>query len=137
MITYTTNPSEIQSHQLIGFFEGWSNPPSPETHLRVLGNSSHVVLALTPVREVVGFVSALSDGVLTAYVSLLEVRPSHRRQGIGRQLVQRLLRQLGPLYSINLHCDPALRPFYESVGMRVLGGMAIRDYATQAGRRAT
>jgi hypothetical protein len=62
--------------------------------------------------------------------------PSHRRRGIGTQLVRQLLRRLDGLYSINLHCDPGLQPFYESLGMRALGGMAILDYSAQAGRLA-
>jgi hypothetical protein len=32
---------------------------------------------------VVGFITAISDGVLTAYVPFLEVLPAHRRQGVA------------------------------------------------------
>ncbi len=95
------------------------------------------MLAVAPEGHVVGFVTAISDGVLSAYVPLLEVLPSHRRRGIATQLVRRLLGQLQGLYSINLHCDAELQPFYESLGMQALGGMAIRDYSAQAGRHAT
>jgi ribosomal protein S18 acetylase RimI-like enzyme len=136
MINYTDSSAGIQPKQLAGFFDGWPNPPTPETHLQILEVSSHVVLAVASDGQVVGFVTAISDGVLSAYVSLLEVRPSHRRRGIGTQLVRHLLRQLDGLYSINLHCDPELQPFYETLGMRALGGMAIRDYSAQAGRHA-
>ncbi len=94
------------------------------------------MLAVEPFGRVVGFTTAISDGVLSAYVSLLEVLPSHRRNGIGTALVRRLLGQLAGLYSINLHCDPELQPFYETLGMQPLSGMAIRDYSAQAGRHA-
>lgn len=134
MITYTDDLTQIRPEQLVGFFEGWSEPPSPETHLRILQGSSHVVLAVEEDGRVVGFVTAISDGVLTAYVTLLEVAPSHRHRDIGSELVRRLLRKLNGLYSINLHCDPALRAFYEPLGMQPLGGMAIRNYGASAGR---
>ena len=105
MITYTDDLAGVQPEQLAGFFEGWPNPPSPEAHLRILSGSSHVVLATASDGQVVGFVTAISDGVLTAYVPLLEVLPSHRRQGIGTELIRRLLAQTRwPL----LH-QPALR----------------------------
>lgn len=63
--------------QLTGFFEGWPSPPSEERHLALLRGSSHVVLAWHA-EEIVGFVTAISDGVLAAYIPLLEVRPGWR-----------------------------------------------------------
>ena len=136
MVHYTDSLDGIRPEQLGGFFAGWPNPPSPETHLRILRQSSHVVLAVEPSGRVVGFITAVSDGVLSAYVSLLEVLASHRRNGIGTGLVRRLLGQVAGVYSINLHCDPELQPFYEALGMRPQSGMAIRDYSAQAGRHA-
>lgn len=44
--------------------------------------------------QVVGFVNAISDGGLTAYIPLLEVRREWRGRGIASQLVNRLLEQL-------------------------------------------
>jgi ribosomal protein S18 acetylase RimI-like enzyme len=134
MIHYTHSSAGVQPEQLAGFFEGWSNPPSAETHLRILRASSHVVLAVDSDDRVVGFVTAISDGVLSAYVPLLEVLPFRRRRGIASELIRQLLRELDGLYSINLHCDPELQPFYERLGMRALCGMAIRNYSAQAGR---
>jgi ribosomal protein S18 acetylase RimI-like enzyme len=136
MVQYAQNLDGVLAEHLSGFFAGWPNPPSPETHLRILRQSSHVVFAREPSRQVVGFIAAISDGVLSAFVSLLEVLPSHRRNGIGIALVRQLLAQLQGLYSISLHCDPDLRSFYERLGMRPLCGMAIRNYSVQAGRHA-
>src|SRR5688572_16601089 len=39
----------------------------------------------------VGFARAISDGVTNAYVSSVMVHPDHRRQGIGRELLGRLM----------------------------------------------
>jgi ribosomal protein S18 acetylase RimI-like enzyme len=133
---YFDTAAHIESGQLVGFFEGWPNPPSQDAHLQILQKSAHVVLATEPNGQVVGFATAISDGVLSAYISLLEVLPPYRRQGVGTQLVRRLLQQLSGLYSVNLHCDAELLPFYETLGMRALGGMAIRDYSAQSGRHA-
>ncbi len=137
MITYTDSPKTVTPNQLEGFFVGWPNPPSVETHLQLLGSSSHVVLAIEDDGQVVGFITAISDGVLSAYIPFLEVLPSFQKRGIGAELVRRLLGQLDGLYSIGLHCDPELQPFYEKVGMTTLGGMSSRNYAAQSGRRET
>jgi ribosomal protein S18 acetylase RimI-like enzyme len=132
MIEYRNGTGGLEASQLEGFFEGWPNPPSPATHLRLLEGSSHVVLALDEDR-VVGFVTALSDGVQNAYLPLLEVLASHRGRGLGRELVRRVLAEIGPLYSISLHCDPELEAFYGPLGLQPLGGMAIRNYEAQSG----
>jgi ribosomal protein S18 acetylase RimI-like enzyme len=39
----------------------------------------------------VGFARAISDGAFNAYVSTVAVAPAYQRQGIGRELVKRLI----------------------------------------------
>jgi ribosomal protein S18 acetylase RimI-like enzyme len=124
---YTTALGDVGPGDLQGFFVGWSPPPSPERHLELLRGSDHVVLA----REgdggrVVGFVTAISDGVLSAFIPLLEVLPERQGEGIGSELVRRLLRELDGLYMVDLICDPELEPFYLRFGLTRLAGMGRR-----------
>ncbi|MCA9903890.1 MAG: GNAT family N-acetyltransferase [Anaerolineae bacterium] len=133
MIRYLTSVDGITVDQLRGgFFEGWLNPPAPEVHLRILQNSAFVMLALDD-DAVVGFVNAISDHVLAAYIPLLEVLPNYRRQGIGGELMKRILTELRHLYVIDLMCDPQLQPFYEQFGMNRYSGMIMRNFDRQAG----
>ena len=67
MSTYVGSVEGISGQNLRGFFAGWPDPPSPETHLKLLKNSRHVVLAKeTDANDVVGFITAIGDGVLSA-----------------------------------------------------------------------
>lgn len=133
MIGYTNSIDGLSVDQLRGgFFVGWPNPPAPEAHYRILAGSAAVVLAREPAGSVVGFITAVSDGVSCAYIPHLEVLPAYQGQGIGTELVQRMLAQLRHLYMIDLVCDPSVRPFYERLGMRALVGMATRNYDRQA-----
>jgi ribosomal protein S18 acetylase RimI-like enzyme len=135
MITYTQDAADIGPHQLAGFFNGWPKAPSPEEHLRLLNGSGHVVLALDDAAGmVVGFVTAVTDGVLAAYVPFLEVLPAYRGRGIARELVLKLREALRGYYMIDLVCDPELQPFYESLGFTRLTAMVIRDHVWQGGR---
>ncbi len=134
MIEYQESANSVLIASLTGFFSGWPNPPVPETHLRVLRSSDEVVLAIdTKSAKVVGFITAITDGVLTAYIPLLEVLPKYRHQGIGAELVRRMLRRLDHLYMIGLLCDPDIQPFYRALGMSDTTGMVIRNYEHQSG----
>lgn len=82
---------------------------------------------------VVGFITAISDGVSCAYIPLLEVLPAYQGQGIGTNLMTRLLARLREHYMIDLLCDPEVQPFYAKVGMQPAVGMCVRNYGYQAG----
>jgi GNAT superfamily N-acetyltransferase len=134
-VAYTTSLDGVAPEHLQGFFEGWPSPPKPDRHLEILRGSYRVVLAREPGDpRVIGFVNALSDGVLYAFVPLLEVLPAHRRRGVGAELVRCLFEELSDLYAIDLLCDAELVPFYARFGMRLATGMAIRNYGAAAGR---
>lgn len=126
MLTYSTTTNDLTPDMLAGFFAGWPNPPSPAIHLQMLEGSAHVVVALDEDR-VIGFVNAISDGTLAAFIPLLEVRPENRGQGIGSELLRRMLGLLAPLYSVDVVCDPDVAPFYERLGLQRLTGMAWRN----------
>lgn len=138
MIEYRQDADGITEEHLRGFFEGWPSPPTPARHLEILRHSSHVVVAFDDSTErVVGFVNAITDHVLAAYIPLLEVLPEYRGRGIGSELVRRLLARLRDTYMIDVVCDEAVAPFYDRLGFRRLVGMGIRNYEHQGGRDAT
>jgi ribosomal protein S18 acetylase RimI-like enzyme len=115
-VEYTSSLAGIGPQHLVGFFEGWPFPPTAQRHLEILSGSSEVLLALRG-GTVVGFVTAVTDGVLAAYIPLLEVRRDERGRGIGTELASRMLARLGPFYMVDVVCDADLLPFYERLGM--------------------
>lgn len=134
MIDYLYSAAGITPQQLHGFFVGWPNPPSPEVHLRLLHQSDAVVLAVDDTTgAVVGFITAITDGVLSAYIPFLEVLPPYQHQRIGQALVNRLLEQLKNLYMIDLLCDEGMQSFYEQFGMQRATGMFLRNHERQSG----
>jgi ribosomal protein S18 acetylase RimI-like enzyme len=136
IIRYIDSVESISADNLHGFFVGWPNPPAPQTHLEILKNSDEIVLAVSDeTHNAVGFISALTDRVLSAYIPLLEVLPAYQGQGIGRELVRRMLEKLHGLYMIDLLCDEELQSFYGKLGMRASHGMLMRNHARQSGRR--
>lgn len=136
MTRYVNSTAGLQARQLQGFFVGWPNPPSPQIHLEILRGSDYVVVAVDDESDtVVGFVTAISDGVLSVYIPLLEVLPSYQKQGIGRELMKRLLERVGRFYMIDLLCDPEAQPFYARLGMTEATAMMIRNFDRQSGEK--
>ena len=133
MITYTDSLDGITADHLHGFFVGWPNPPSPAAHRRILQGSSHCGLAREGAAgPVVGFITAISDGVSVAYIPHLEVLPAYQGQGIGSDLARRMLDRLRRLYMVDLTCDSDMQPFYARLGLRPSTGMLLRNYDRQA-----
>jgi ribosomal protein S18 acetylase RimI-like enzyme len=133
MIEFTTDPSRLDELNLSGFFVGWPNKPSNNSFKKILQNSQHVILAHEN-KHLIGFINAISDGVLSAYIPLLEVLPSYQGQGIGKELTRRMLSELESYYMIDLSCDDQVVPFYEKLGLSKNNSMFIRNYKFQSGR---
>ena len=134
MIKYLYSLDRITAEQLEGFFVGWADPLTPEEHLQALKNSEYLVLAYDTEKEkVVGFINALSDEVNFAFIPMLEVLPEYQDQGIGQELMRKMLALLNHLNCIDLTCDQELQPFYERFGMLRSQGMVIRKHLNQRG----
>ncbi len=134
MIDYVDSVLGLSQESLHGFFEGWPNPPSPEAHLRLLTGSDEVVLAVHRERgNAVGFITAITDGVLAAYIPFIEVLPAFQGLGIGEELMSLMLAKLKGLYMVDLLCDSETQPFYRGFGMQPSVGMMLRNYDRQSG----
>ena len=69
--------------------------------------------------RLVGYAEAVSNGVTDAYIQDVMVHPDYQRQGVGTQLMQRMLARLEAegVYMVSvIYGEEALRPFYEKFG---------------------
>jgi ribosomal protein S18 acetylase RimI-like enzyme len=135
MIEYINSLKSITEENLKGFFVGWPNPPSAQKHVKILENSSYFWLAVdSSTGQVVGFINAISDKTLCAYIPLLEVLPEYQGQGIGSELVRHMLKTLKDYYMVDVVCDDDLRDFYKGFSMFEGRGMMIRNFKMQCGK---
>jgi ribosomal protein S18 acetylase RimI-like enzyme len=131
---YKNSTSDISTDMLEGFFVDWPNPPSPQTHLLLLNKSNKVIIAIDDnTNKVIGFITAISDGVLSAYIPFLEVLPEYKNKGIGKELVSQMLKELADIYMIDLCCDDDLVSYYDRLGMTKTNGVVLRNYKVQSG----
>ncbi len=130
-IRYTNSLDGVSPEHLQGFFVGWARPLSPHQHLAMLEGSDMIELAIDPqCGRVVGFMNALCDGVQAAFIPCLEVLPAYQHNGIGSELVRRMLARLEHVPAVDLVCDSALQSFYEAFNMRPGISMMIRRPST-------
>ena len=85
-------PDDYESVRQFLSEAGWQQRVSDsEKFKRMIENTSRTVVAVDDAR-IVGFARALCDEVSNGYISMLAVAPDCRGQGIGRELVRRLIR---------------------------------------------
>jgi len=127
MIEFRSSAGGVTAEQLRGFFVGWRYPRTPDEHLGILDRSDLVELAIDAESDrVVGFATALTDGMQAAFIPLLEVLPDHRGRRIGTELMRRVLARLESIPAVDLTCNPDLQPFYRRLWMIPSVGMVLR-----------
>jgi GNAT superfamily N-acetyltransferase len=133
---YLTSKAAVSGLQMKGFFAEWPNKPEKRILQKSIENADYVVLAVDPCKnQLIGYITAVSDGVLAANIPFLEVVEGFQGQGIGGQLLKKMLKQLSHLYMIDLVCDKELADFYEKAGFQAGHAMMRRNYANQRGRQ--
>jgi len=69
--------------------------------------------------QLVGYAAVVSNGVTDAYIQDVMVHPAYQHQGIGTQMMERLLARLEELgmYMVSVvYGEAMLAPFYERFG---------------------
>lgn len=87
--------------------------------------------------QMVAFARATSDGVLSATIWDVSVNPGWQRIGLGRALMERLVRRLvdDDIYTITLYAEPSVVKMYEKLGF-VKDPEGIRGMAFQRRNKA-
>lgn len=87
-ITYQ-NYKDISPEDLQELFLSvqWASGEHKEKLAKAIRNSDTVITAWDG-DKLVGLINALDDGVMTAYIHFLLVRPNYQSKGIGKQLVE-------------------------------------------------
>jgi ribosomal protein S18 acetylase RimI-like enzyme len=111
--------------------EGWpSLPADPVRAQRVLTGPGTTTLVAVDGGHVVGFASAISDGAIDAYLSLVAVARDRRRSGVARLLIRELFQHTG-VERIDLLAEPGSEEFYDSLPHRRFAGYRLYPASEQ------
>ena len=79
--------------------------------------------ALSPEQEVIGIAQILSDGEVQAFLAIVLVARTYRRQGVARQLIDEALTRTRCLRLDVISC---VDPLYEQLGFARVSGFRLR-----------
>ena len=118
---YTTQVPDQSSLYPLFVESGWNEKLnlSPQD-LEQAAQNSYVVIAAYEGEQLVGFGRVISDGVVYATIHDVVVAPNWRQQGIGSNIIHRLLAILDDhdIHSIHLFANTGSEAFYKHLGFR-------------------
>lgn len=104
-------------------------PPPPSKVAPALAASLHSIIAKSPEGETIGTVRAIGDGHLYVQVVDMAVHPSHQRQGVGKRMLDEMIRwideECGDVYT-SLIAMPGSEEMYRRVGFVETGGRGMK-----------
>ena len=98
----------------------WVANRSPDA-IRTILDKTLVCLGVWEGDHLIGFGRAVTDDLFRALIEDVVVDQAYRQQGIGAEIMRRLLERLDHVEEIVLNCEDHLIPFYERLGFRRTG----------------
>lgn len=94
---------------------GWEKRVADKERFQIMMENADRKIAAFEGERVVGFARALCDGVSNGYIGTVAVAADFRRQGIGRELVERLIGD-NPEITWVLRAGRGSEKFWEKMG---------------------
>ncbi|WP_298130167.1 GNAT family N-acetyltransferase [Micropruina sp.] len=122
ILSEVDEPGREELFELYGSVGWTAYTREPDALVRAVRGSLRVVTARSH-GKLVGLARIVGDGTTIAYLQDVLVDPSHRREGLGRRLVETVLQGPGEVRQQVLLTDaePGQRAFYEALGFIEVG----------------
>ena len=112
-------PDEHEAARRLLLDNGWKGVRfEPSAFGTLIENARESWVAVEDGR-VVGLARALGDGCFNGYLSMLVVDAKHRKQGVGRALVERVVGDSVDMTWVLRAARPDVQGFYEKLGFRM------------------
>lgn len=90
-VIHDLQPRDAEAVRVFLAAHGWSQRVgTAEQFAELVARSQRTAVKFVD-GQVVGFARAITDGISNGYLSMVAVAPAHRRQGIGRALIEHIM----------------------------------------------
>lgn len=96
---------------------GWQERVADPARFRIMMEKTDRAVVAFAGNRVVGFARALCDGTSNGYISMVVVAPDRRGEGVGRELVSRLIGDDEAITWV-LRAGRGSRSFWEKMGFK-------------------
>ncbi len=132
-LDWTDSLVGVDWHELVALYRAAPLGEKDAQRLSVAFGNSLYRCFVRDAGKLVGVGRVLADGVDCAYICDVALLPSHQGQGLGKQIVARLLELSRGHRKIILYAVPGKEDFYRQFGFRRMStAMAIFDDPQQA-----
>lgn len=113
---------DIDKEKLVELFSsvGWESAKYPDKLYHAIKNSDLVVSAWNR-DELVGLISAISDGYINVFITYLLIKPSYQKQKIGTNLMNKVCEHYKGFRRKILSTEKDKQEYYEKFGFTVDG----------------
>ncbi|MGH0600451.1 GNAT family N-acetyltransferase [Bacillus mycoides] len=118
ILNYTIEPPK-DFNELLTMYEslGWNSLELSVNELEKMCKQSWYAIYVFDDQKLVGMGRVISDGVITGIICGVCVLPEYQSKGIGKEIVERLIRHCEQNKVIpQLMCVEKLQSYYESIG---------------------
>ena len=108
--------------EIYGIYEenGWESYLGDREKLSQAYDQSLYIFGAFDEDKLVGFVRCVGDGAYIVYVQDLIIYPAYQRRGIGRKLMEQILKKYASVHQFVLitdRNDEASNAFYQAIGL--------------------
>ncbi|MES5926722.1 GNAT family N-acetyltransferase [Bacillus cereus group sp. MG9] len=118
ILNYTIEPPK-DFNELLTMYEslGWNSLELSVNELEQMCKQSWYVIYAFKEQQLIGMGRVISDGVITGIICGVCVMPEYQSMGVGKEIVERLIRHCEQKRVIpQLMCVEDLKYYYESIG---------------------
>ena len=128
MISYLKNV-ELSVHDVIRVFDSSTiNRPTDDLHrIKTMFDNANLIVTAWDGDKLVGICRSLTDFSYCCYLSDLAVDIAYQKQGIGKEMIEQVKREIGEKVSLILLSAPNAMEYYPKVGFeKIENGYTIR-----------
>ncbi|GAA0715616.1 hypothetical protein GCM10009430_10320 [Aquimarina litoralis] len=116
-IVSTTKLPDTEELKIFFLQTSWAKDRTIESIQKLLKHTKiFVVIRNEDTNQLIGFGRAISDGVFRALLDDIVIDTKYRGNGLGKQIIRELLKELDEVEQIFLNTKPALEEFYKQFG---------------------